>query len=79
MATTLGWRASRRLARTSTWTSRSRRVRTRLWTLLNAPGLLQGSTLLQDSTLLQENTGGADSAACAEDDYHRFAAGPRGY
>lgn len=67
MATTLGWRASRRLTRTSTRSSRSRRVRTRLWTLLNAPGLLQGST------------GGADSAARMEDDYRRFAAGPRGY
>ena len=67
MATTLGWRASRRLARTSTRTSRSRRVRTRLWTLLNAPGLLQGGT------------GSADSAPYVEDDYHRFAAGPRGY
>jgi hypothetical protein len=42
-------------------------VRTRLWTLLNAPGLLQGST------------GGADSVARMEDDYRRFAAGPRGY
>ena len=67
MATTLGWRASRRLARTSARISRSRRVRTRLWTLLNAPGLLQGST------------GTADSVACVEDDYRRFAAGPRGY
>lgn len=67
MATTLGWRASRRLARTSTRISRSRRVRTRLWTLLNAPGLLQGST------------GGTDSAVRMEDDYRRFAAGPRGY
>ena len=67
MATTLGSRASRRLARTSARISRSRRVRTRLWTLLNAPGLLQGST------------GTADSAACVEDDYRRFAAGPRGY
>lgn len=67
MATTLGWRASRRLTRTSTRSSRSRRVRTRLWTLLNAPRLLQGGT------------GSADSAARMEDDYHRFAAGPRGY
>lgn len=67
MATTLGWRASRRLTRTSTRSSRSRRVRTRLWTLLNAPGLLQGST------------GGTDSAVRMEDDYRRFAAGPRGY
>ena len=67
MATTLGWRASRRLARTSPRTSRSRRVRTRLWIVLNAPRLLQGST------------GEADSAACIEDDYRRFAAGPRGY
>jgi hypothetical protein len=57
-------------ARTSATTStgrRSRRVRTRLWALLNAPGLLQGGT------------GSADSAARMEDDYHRFAAGPRGY
>lgn len=67
MATTLGWRTSRMLARTSARNSRSRRVRTRLWTVLNAPGLLRGST------------GGADSAACVEDDYRRFAAGPRGY
>ena len=67
MATTLGWRTSRMLARTSARNSRSRRVRTRLWTLLNAPGLLRGST------------GGADSAARVEDDYRRFAAGPRGY
>jgi hypothetical protein len=67
MATTLGWRASRRLARTSARISRRRRVRTRLWTLLNAPGLLQGST------------GTADSAAFVEDDYRRLAAGPRGY
>jgi hypothetical protein len=66
MATTLNWRAARRLARTSTRTSHSP-VRTRLWTLLNAPGLLQG------------RTGGADSAAGVEDDYRRFAAGPRGY
>jgi hypothetical protein len=35
--------------------------------LLNAPALLQGGT------------GSADSAARMEDDYHRFAAGPRGY
>ncbi len=67
MATTLGWRASRRLARTSARVSRSRRVRTRLWTVLNAPALLQGSTR------------GADSAARMEDDYRRLAAGPRGY
>ncbi len=67
MATTLGWRDSRRLTRTSARISRSRRVRTRLWTLLNAPGLLQGSP------------GRVDSAACVEDDYRRFAAGPRGY
>ncbi len=67
MARTLVWRASRMLARTSPQNSRSRRVRARLWTVLNAPGLLQGST------------GGADSAAWMEDDYRRFAAGPRGY
>jgi hypothetical protein len=67
MATTLGSRTSRGLASTSARISRSRRVRTRLWTLLNAPGLLQGSTAA------------ADSAACVEDDYRRFAAGPRGY
>jgi hypothetical protein len=67
MATTLGWRASRRLPRTSARTSRSRRVRTRLWTLLNAPGLLQGGA------------GGADSATRMEDDYRRFGAGPGGY
>jgi hypothetical protein len=67
MATTLGWRTSRMLARTSARNSRSHRVRTRLWTVLNAPGLLRGST------------GGADSAARVEDDYRRFAAGPRGY
>jgi len=52
MATTLGWRTSRMLARTSARNSRSHRVRTRLWTVLNAPGLLRGST------------GGADSAMC---------------
>jgi hypothetical protein len=67
MATTLGSRTSRGLVSTSARMSRSRRVRTRLWTLLNAPGLLQGSTAA------------ADSAACVEDDYRRFAAGPRGY
>jgi hypothetical protein len=67
MATTLGSRTSRRLIRTSARISRSHRVRTRLWTLLNAPRLLQGST------------SAADSAAWVEDDYRRFAAGPRGY
>jgi hypothetical protein len=67
MATTLGWRVSRRLTRTSARNSRSRRVRTRLWAVLNAPDLLQGST------------GGADSAARMEDDYRRLAAAPRGY
>ena len=67
MATTLGWRVSRRLTRTSARISRSRRLRTRLWTVLNAPGLLQGST------------GGVDGAARMEDDYRRLAAGPRGY
>ena len=67
MAATIGRRASQTLTGTSARISRSRRVRTRLWTLLNAPGLLQGST------------GSADSAACIEDDYGRFAAGPRGY
>jgi hypothetical protein len=70
MAGTNVWRAPRMSARTSATTStdrRSRRVRTRLWTLLNAPDLLQGGT------------GSADSAARMEDDYHRFAAGPRGY
>ena len=71
MAGTNVWRAPRTSARTSATTSaghrRSRRVRTRLWTLLNAPGLLQGST------------GSVDSAARMEDDYDRFAAGPRGY
>jgi len=67
MATSLGWRASRRIARTSARTGRSRRVRTRLWTALNAPGLLQGAA------------GGPDGAARVEDDYRRFAAGPRGY
>ena len=66
MAATLGSRTSQRLARTSARISHSRRVRTWLWTLLNAPGLLQGST------------SAADSAACVEDDYRRFA-GPRGY
>lgn len=67
MAATIGRRAPQRLTGTSARISRSRRVRTRLWTLLNAPGLLQGSI------------GGADSAARMEDDYRRFAAGPRGY
>ena len=67
MATTLGSRTPQRLVRTSARISRSHRVRTRLWTLLNAPGLLQGST------------GSTDSSACVEDDYRRFAAGPRGY
>jgi hypothetical protein len=67
MAGTNVWRAPRILARTSARSSTSRRVRTRLWTLLNAPGLLQGST------------SSADSAAHVEDDYRRFAAGPRGY
>jgi hypothetical protein len=70
MAGTNVWRAPRMSARTNATTStargRSRRVRTRLWMLLNAPGLLQGGT------------GSADSARM-EDDYHRFAAGPRGY
>jgi hypothetical protein len=67
MATTLNRRASRRLTSSSARTSHRRRVRTRLWTLLNAPVLLQG------------RTGGADSTAGVEDDYRRFAAGPRGY
>ena len=67
MATTLGWRASRRLARISARTSRSPRVRTRLWAVLNAPGLLRA------------RTGGTDSAAGVEDDYRRFTAAPRGY
>ncbi len=68
MAGTHVWRAQRMFARTSARSSRrSRRVRTQLWTLLNAPGLLQGST------------GSADSAAWMEDDYRRLAAGPRGY
>ena len=69
MAGTNVWRAPRMFARTSARTSArsSRRVRTRLWTLLNAPGLLQGST------------GSADSATRMEDDYRRFTAGPRGY
>jgi len=68
MAGTNVWRAARISARTSATTNagrRSRRVRTRLWAMLNAPGLLQG--------------GSTDSAAHVEDDYHRFAAGPRGY
>lgn len=62
------WRAPRMFAGTSARTNArsSRRVRTRLWTLLNAPGLLQGSPT------------GADSAARMEDDYRRLA-GPRGY
>lgn len=71
MAGTNVWRtprmSARTIATTSTGRGRGRRVRTRLWMLLNAPGLLQGGT------------GGADSAARTEDDYHRFAAGPRGY
>jgi hypothetical protein len=58
---------SARASATTSTGRRSRRVRTRLWTLLNAPGLLQGGT------------GSADSAAHVEDDYHRFASGPRGY
>jgi hypothetical protein len=70
MAATTGRRAAQRLTGTSARISRNRRVRTRLWTLLNAPGLLRGSA---------GGAGGADSAACAEDDYRRFAAGPRGY
>ncbi len=67
MAGTHVWRASRMLARTSRRSSRSARVSTRLWTLLNAPGLLQGSTA------------GADSATRMEDDRRRLAAAPRGY
>ena len=67
MVATIGRRATQTLTGTSARISRSRRVRTRLWTLLNAPGLLQGSTAA------------ADTAACVEDDYRRFAAGPRGY
>jgi hypothetical protein len=55
------------LAETSRRSSRSRRVGARLWTLLNAPGLLQGSAA------------GADSATWMEDDRRRFAAAPRGY
>jgi hypothetical protein len=66
MAGTHVWRAPRALATTSPRSSQSGRVRTRLWTLLTAPGLLRGSTT------------GADAAA-VEDDYRRFAAGPRGY
>jgi hypothetical protein len=54
------------LAETSRRSSR-RRVGARLWTLLNAPGLLQGSAA------------GADSAAWMEDDRRRFAAAPRDY
>ena len=67
MAGTHVWRAPRMLAETSRRSSRSRRVGARLWTLLNAPGLLQGSAA------------GADSAAWMEDDRRRFAAAPRGY
>ncbi len=67
MAGTQAWRAARMLPRTSARNSRDRRVRTRLWTLLNAPGLLQGTA------------GGTDSASDREDDYRRFASAPRGY
>jgi hypothetical protein len=65
MAGTHVWRAPRALVTISPRSSRSDRVRTRLWTLLNAPALLRGSS-------------GADATG-VEDDYRRFAAGPRGY